>query len=153
MIELIVARGKKGEIGLDNKLLWNLPEDLKLFKEITEGKYVFMGRKTFDSIVDMIGKPLPNRTSLILTTQDLNDSLEVIKVSSFEEAVDVSGGDLVIIGGATIYNNLYQEADVIHISEVDFDGEADSFFNPDLSEFTLKEKKQYNGFLYTRYEK
>lgn len=153
MIELIVARGKQGQIGLENKLLWSLPEDMKLFKEITEGKYVFMGRKTYDSIIEILGKPLPNRTSLVLTSQDLDESIEVEKVSSFEEALYIAGGDIIIVGGGTIYNGLYKDADILHISEVDYDGPADTFFNPDLSEFTLKETKQYNGFLYTRYEK
>ena len=66
-LKMIVAFDKNKAIGLDNNLLWHLPEDLKLFKKLTSGNYVLMGRKTFESVFAIIGKPLPDRTSLIFT--------------------------------------------------------------------------------------
>ena len=72
MFSIIVAIGKNREIGKGNKLLWHIPEDLKNFKEITTGKTVIMGRKTFESI----GRPLPNRKNIVLSKNGDKESFE-----------------------------------------------------------------------------
>ena len=72
MFSIIVAIGKNSEIGKGNKLLWHIPEDLKNFKEITTGKTVIMGRKTFESI----GRPLPNRKNIVLSKNGDKESFE-----------------------------------------------------------------------------
>ena len=66
MIILIAAIGKNNSLGLDNKLLWHLPNDFKRFKELTSGNIILMGRKTFESLPDV----LPNRTHIIITKQE-----------------------------------------------------------------------------------
>lgn len=137
-ISLIVAYGKNGELGLKNKLLWHIPEDLKNFKKITNGKALFMGRNTYNSIFSYLNKPLQNRTSFVLTNNDLDYYDNVIGVDSFEEALEeaeLNGFDeLIIIGGASIYEKYFDYADFLYISEVDYEGEADCFFKHNLTE-------------------
>ena len=83
MITIIVAMGKNREIGADNQLLWHLPKDLKHFKELTSGHPIIMGRKTYESI----GKPLPNRTNIVISRK--NDWFEegILIVGSIKEAL------------------------------------------------------------------
>jgi dihydrofolate reductase len=128
-LSLIVAHGNNFELGLNNKLLWNIPEDLKNFKEITNGHHMIMGRKTYESI----GRPLPNRTSLILTRTDYDtsgyDNLHAF--NNIQDAINFAekAGDdeCFIIGGAEIYNRYFYDADKLYISEVDYNGPADAF--------------------------
>lgn len=128
---MIVAMGPKGEIGLDNKLLWHLSEDLKNFKKITTGKTIVMGRKTFESI----GKPLPNRTNIVLTKDAdlkipgvdiINDPLMAFDIALEQDDSDES--ELVVIGGAEVYKLYLPYAHKIYLTEVDYHGDADAFF-------------------------
>jgi dihydrofolate reductase len=80
----IVAMDRNGAIGKDNKLPWHLPEDLKFFKETTQGKIMIMGRKTFDSI----GRILPGRFHIVITRQNLkSENSNLLYVSSWDEAL------------------------------------------------------------------
>lgn len=129
IISSIVAVGKRNQIGLNNALPWHFSEDLKNFKRITKGHHLLMGRKTFESI----GKPLPGRISLVLT-RDSNWGFPGVKtVSSYEEAFEVaeaSGEDeLFIIGGASIYRDSLPYVERLYLSMVDYDGEADTYFD------------------------
>ena len=78
-VSIVVAIGKNGAIGKDGKLPWHIPEDLKRFKALTMGHPVVMGRKTFDSIVAVLGKPLPGRTNIVIT-RDQNWQYEGVLV-------------------------------------------------------------------------
>lgn len=135
LLSIIVAVSENGVIGLNNQLIWRLPDDLKRFKQLTLGHPIIMGRKTFESI----GKPLPGRQSIIIT-RDENFSFEgTIVVHSLEEAVDEakkSGADeAFIIGGGDIYNQVQDIAEKLYITEVHTDTEGDTFFKiqkPDL---------------------
>ena len=135
LLSIIVAVSENGVIGLNNQLIWRLPDDLKRFKQLTLGHPMIMGRKTFESI----GKPLPGRQSIIIT-RDENFSFEgTIVAHSLEEAVDEakkSGADeAFIIGGGDIYNQVQDIADKLYITEVHTDTEGDTFFKiqkPDL---------------------
>jgi dihydrofolate reductase len=135
LLSIIVAVSENGVIGLNNQLIWRLPDDLKRFKQLTLGHPIIMGRKTFESI----GKPLPGRQSIIIT-RDENFSFEgTIVAHSLEEAVDEakkSGADeAFIIGGGDIYNQVQDIADKLYITEVHTVTEGDTFFkieNPDL---------------------
>jgi len=135
LLSIIVAVSENGVIGLNNQLIWRLPDDLKRFKQLTLGHPMIMGRKTFESI----GKPLPGRQSIIIT-RDENFSFEgTIVAHSLEEAVDEakkSGADeAFIIGGGDIYNQVQDIADKLYITEVHTDTEGDAFFKiqkPDL---------------------
>jgi dihydrofolate reductase len=127
-ISLIVAMAQNGVIGRDNQLIWHLPNDLKQFKRLTTGHPIIMGRKTFESI----GKPLPNRTSIVVT-RSKNWTFEgVVVVNSVEEALVVArqtGTDEVfVIGGAEIYRLTLPIANKIYLTEVKADFEGDAHF-------------------------
>lgn len=128
IVSIIVGIGKNREIGLGNRLLWRLSEDLKNFKKITMGHCVIMGRKTHESI----GKPLPGRTNIVLT-QNIEYSLEGVEVvNSLEQAINLAKekGDeeAMIIGGEAIYKLALPMASKLYLSKVSFEGEADAFF-------------------------
>ena len=143
-ISMIVAYGKNWEIGLNNEMLWHISEDFKNFKTITSGHHILMGRKTFESI----GKPLPNRISIVLsnsgfkhegvhTFSDIQEAFNFARESAEEE--------LFIIGGANIYETLFPYVDKMYLSEVDFEGVADAFLKPiDFSTWDLAEEKSYD---------
>lgn len=100
MISLIVAVAENGVIGDRNALLWHISEDLRHFKTVTTGHPVIMGRKTFESL----GRPLPNRTNVVITRQEIEIPGCTV-VHSLEEAVALFPGDeeVFVIGGAQIY--------------------------------------------------
>jgi dihydrofolate reductase len=158
MISLIVAVAKNNAIGANNQLPWYLPEDLKRFKELTTGKVVIMGRKTFDSIVAKLGKPLPNRTSVVITRQaNLKVPEGVIIQSSLEDALRSYGGssEIFIIGGGEIYRQGIDLADRLYVTHINQAVEgADTFFpaiNPAVWRNTSTEKfSDYSFALYER---
>ncbi|WP_321312423.1 dihydrofolate reductase [Halarcobacter sp.] len=143
IISMIVAYGKNWEIGLNNQMLWHISEDFKNFKQITSGHHLLMGRKTFESI----GKPLPNRTSLVLS----NSGFEHEGVHTFNDVQEAfnfarknAEEELFIIGGANIYNTLFPYVDKMYLTEVDFEGEADAFLEEiDFTNWDLVEQKDY----------
>ncbi len=142
-ISMIVAYGKNWEIGLNNQMLWHISEDFKNFKKITSGHHILMGRKTFESI----GKPLPNRTSLVLSRSDFSYE-GVYTFNEVQKAFDFARQngeeELFIIGGANIYKELFSFVNKMYLSEVDFEGKADAFLEPiDFSSWDLIEKKEY----------
>jgi len=126
MITIIAAIGKNGELGKDNDLIWHLPNDLKRFKKITLGHHVIMGRKTFESL----GKPLPNRTTIIITRNSNYKVDNCIIVNSLEAALKVAEADPYpyILGGAEIYQQAIKIADSLDLTLVDANFEADAFF-------------------------
>lgn len=149
IISIIVAIGKNGELGKDNKLLWSLPEDLKLFKKMTTGHHMIIGRKTYESI----GKPLPNRISVVISSKNLSNQENLVYVKSLEEAVQFckSAGETetFIIGGGTIYKKSLEQnlVDRMYISQVDYSGPADTFFPKfDPTKYTLQKKEKHQTF-------
>lgn len=149
IVSMVVAMGPKREIGLHNKLLWHLPEDLKNFKKITTGKAVLMGRKTFESI----GKPLPNRKNIVLTRDEnfKKDGIDVIHdpMMAFDLALDYDDSEeseLMVIGGEEIFKIYLPYTQRIYLSEVDYEGPADAFF-PELDgEWKEIESQSFSGF-------
>ena len=126
LISHIVAMSCNRVIGVDNDLPWRLPNDLKFFKRNTLNKTILMGRKTFDSI----GKPLPKRRNIVLTRQaDLViDGCEV--VSSIRQAYELCKDDdeLMIIGGANLYEQTLDDVQRIYLTKVDCTLEGDAFY-------------------------
>lgn len=127
MTTIVVAMGEKNEIGNKNQLLWHLPKDLKHFKELTSGHPVIMGRKTYESI----GKPLPNRTNIVISRK--NDWFEegILIVGSIKEAVKFAkkiDEQIFILGGGTIYEQTIDLADKLEVTLVKAHLEADTFF-------------------------
>lgn len=133
-ISIIVAKSTNNVIGKDNQLIWRLSADLQLFKTHTSGHYIIMGRKTFESI----GKPLPNRTSIVITNNPEFSVPEGHFVAhSLEEAIQICIGkkldQVFIIGGAEIYRQAVPLADEILVTEVNAMLEGDVFF-PEINE-------------------
>ena len=127
MITLIAAIGKNNEIGFKNKMPWRLPEDMRHFVSYTMGKMLVMGYNTYESI----GKPLPGRRSIVITHRELPMSEDlVIPARSIEEALSLEQHypELVIIGGASVYNQVINIANKLVITHIDAEFKADTFF-------------------------
>lgn len=133
MLSIIVAVAKNNVIGKDNKLIWHLPEDLKRFKQITTGKTIIMGRRTFESL----GRVLPNRKHIVLCN-DMemnidNENVEVVKdIKDLDKYINSSEENFVI-GGATIYRLLMPYANKMYITKINEDFDGDAFF-PEIKE-------------------
>jgi dihydrofolate reductase len=132
IVSIIVAAAENGVIGRDNKLPWSLPDDLKYFRKVTEGKPVIMGRKTFESI----GRPLPNRVNIVLTTTYLD--LKSCKVaSSLPQAVTMAleskPAEVFLIGGRDVFAKALEQslADRIYLTRVHARVEGDVLL-PDI---------------------
>lgn len=127
MTTIVVAMGKNREIGVDNKLLWHLPKDLKHFKEITSGHPIVMGRKTYESI----GKPLPNRTNIVVSRKKDWFEEGILIVGSLKEALKFAkkiDENVFIIGGGNIYEQTIDLVDKLEVTLVDAELNADTFF-------------------------
>jgi len=138
MVTIIAAIAENNALGKDNDLIWHLPADLKRFKKVTSGHYILMGRNTFESI----GKPLPNRTSVIITRNTNYFKDGCLIANSLEDALELSVDEeeIFIIGGAQIYkyaieNNLADKLDITIVHE---SFEADVFF-PEIDTKIWKE--------------
>nr|AIA17419.1 Dihydrofolate reductase [uncultured bacterium] len=149
--------GKNRELGKGNTLLWHIPEDLKRFRTITNGHPCIMGRKTFESIVAILGKPLPNRTNIVVT-RDKNWTAEgAPSVQSMEDAIQLAkrkpgGEEVFIIGGGEIYALGISYADKLYLTLIDDSKEADSFFPEYAAAFKKKvyeEEKVHEGLKYS----
>jgi dihydrofolate reductase len=142
-------------IGKKNELLWHVPADLKRFKELTLGHPVIMGRKTFESILKILGKPLPGRTNIIVSRDYRPPYESVLVAHSLEEAFALAErenpGEIHIGGGAEIYHQALPYTDRLHLTLYDSDLEGDTFF-PEFSEdfFVVKEypTETYEGLTY-----
>lgn len=159
---LIAAKAKNNVIGKDNQLIWKLSADLKRFKNLTSGHYILMGRKTYESL----GKPLPNRTHIIVSR---NPGFSVAEghyvFSSVEEAFiycnKIGVDNLFIIGGGQIYRDTINLCDKLEITEVEAEPEGDTFFpeidceiwtETERESFPADEKNEY-PFSFVTYEK
>lgn len=159
MFSIIVAIGKNSEIGKGNKLLWHIPEDLKNFKEITTGKTVIMGRKTFESI----GRPLPNRKNIVLSKNGDKESFEQKGIELYQNLESLiedyknSEEEIFIIGGEQIYREFMQKGLVrrLYISYIEFsDSEADAYFPEiDYNNWRIIKEKNYDNWKFCMYEK
>ncbi|MDJ0759871.1 MAG: dihydrofolate reductase [Woeseiaceae bacterium] len=130
MISIVVAASKNGVIGVDGDLPWRLPDDLRYFKELTTGKPVIMGRKTYESI----GRPLPNRLNIVITRDPAFDAPGCNVAPSPGDALRLAGdaSEVMVIGGGTIYEAFADSADRIYLTRVHTDIDGDVFFeSPD----------------------
>lgn len=126
LCSIVVAIAQNGVMGNGNQLPWHLPDDLRRFKELTMGKPMVMGRKTFDSI----GRPLPGRTTIVVTR---NKDLKIagcVVVNSLGEALNAAGDvpEVVIVGGAELYKHALPQVDLIHLTRVHANVPGDTFF-------------------------
>jgi dihydrofolate reductase len=145
MVSLVVAAAENGVIGRQGQLPWHLPADLKHFKELTLGRPVVMGRRTFDSI----GRPLPSRANIVLTAHPgWVAPAGVLVAHSLSEALTLAaaqpgGDDICVIGGGEIYRQALPGAAVVHLTEVHTTvPDGDAFF-PDLSPTEWREETRH----------
>ena len=141
MVSVIVAVAENGVIGDKNTLLWHISEDLRNFKRVTSGHPVVMGRKTYDSL----GRPLPNRTNVVITRQNIEiDGCEV--VHSLEEALSKFSAEeeVFVIGGAQIYAEALPIADRFYLTRVHHAYEGDTSFPAwNENEWSLVESERF----------
>ncbi|HZW68759.1 MAG TPA: dihydrofolate reductase [Pseudogracilibacillus sp.] len=130
MISLLVAMDKNNVIGKDNDLPWYLPRDLKFFKELTIERNVIMGRKTYDSI----GKPLPNRRNIVITSKDIEFPEGVEVVDSLEGIYELNEKhpeeEWFVIGGGEIFRQILAKSDRLYITKIEESFDGDTFFPP-----------------------
>lgn len=123
-IAFVVAAASNGVIGADNRLPWHLPADLRHFKQVTLGKPVVMGRRTFESI----GRPLPGRTNIVISRAPGYAAPGCVVVDSVEQALAAAGDsdEIMIIGGAALYATCLPRATRIYLTRIhhDFAGDA-----------------------------
>lgn len=129
LLSAIVAMDENRAIGHQNRLPWHLPADLKHFKSLTTGHAILMGRKTFESI----GKPLPNRTNIILTRDPNYQVPGCITVTSIDNAIQEALSlhqqhEIFIIGGAEIFQQLLPRIQQLYLTIVHHKFDADTFF-------------------------
>lgn len=160
MTTIVVAMGRNNEIGADNQLLWHLPKDLKRFKEITSGHPIIMGRKTYESI----GKPLPNRTNIVISRKTDWFEEGILIVGSIKEAIKFAkkiDENIFILGGGNIYEQTIDLADKLEVTLVDAELKADTFFPKiDLKKWQKteelcheKDEKNNYNFCFQTFEK
>jgi dihydrofolate reductase len=134
-VSIIVAIGENHAIGKSNQLLWHMPNDLKHFKDITSGRTIIMGRKTFDSV----GKPLPRRRNIVVTRQDITiPGCEVVKSIEDGLALCKDEDEVFIGGGAEIYKLAMHLTDRIYLTIIHKSFDADTFF-PEIDKNEWKE--------------
>jgi len=137
-VSIIVAIGENHAIGKNNQLLWHMPNDLKHFKDITSGRTIIMGRKTFDSV----GKPLPRRRNIVVTRQDITiPGCEVVKSIEDGLALCKDEDEVFIGGGAEIYKLAMHLTDRIYLTIIHKSFDADTFF-PEIDKTEWKEVKR-----------
>ncbi len=134
-LSTIVAIDKKRGIGKDNKLLCHISDDLKRFKKITTGHTIIMGNTTFESI----GKPLPNRTNIVVAFDKSYKAEGCLVFNNLDEAIskalEMETEEVFITGGASIYKQTIDKVDRLYLTIVDEEFEADTFF-PEYKQFT-----------------
>ena len=149
-ISLIAAISENRALGKDNQLIFKIPEDMKRFKELTSGHPIIMGRKTHESI----GRPLPNRTNIVITRDKQFKASGCGIVNSIEDAIKaaerIEKEEIFVIGGGQIYSQAIKFADKLYLTLVEGEYEADTFF-PDYSDFKKvvhEESHQSAGYKY-----
>lgn len=154
---MIAAMSQNRVIGVENRLPWRIPEDLKRFKEITLGHPVIMGRNTFESI----GRPLPGRKNIVLTRQPHLQLSGVDVVSTLDQAInlakDTQAREIFIIGGAQIYQLGLSRCKKLYLTIIEQEIQGDAFF-PEIpweqyKEISLEKRNQPIPFRFLTLEK
>ena len=148
-ISLIAAIGKNNELGKNNSLIWSLPGDMKFFRETTINHTIIMGYNTYLSI----GKPLPKRRNIVLTSKNININ-DIVVYHNIDDLLkkEISNDEVFIIGGASIYNSFYSLANKMYLTLIDAEEkDADTYFpniNNDEWKQTLLLENEDNGIKY-----
>lgn len=156
MLSLIAAVAQNNCIGMKNKIPWNIPEDFQFFKKTTLGKTCVMGQTTFESILGYIGKPLPGRKTVVMTSnKEYRAPAGVMIYNSLEDMfAQLKNEDIFICGGASIYKQTIDQVDTLYITEIHQTIDGDAFFptiNKNIWQETTREN--HDGFSFVTYEK
>ncbi|MPM36089.1 Dihydrofolate reductase [bioreactor metagenome] len=159
-INLIYARADNGVIGKDGTMPWHLPEDLAHFKELTHGRPVIMGRKTWDSLPERF-RPLPDRTNIVVTRQEVWQDEGAKPATSLEDALQIasqSADTAWVMGGAQIYAQALPLAQRVEVTEIHRNFEGDVFaptLGPEWKETARSNGVGANGipFSFVTYER
>lgn len=141
MFSIIVAVSRNRVIGKNGDIPWYLPDDLKRFAKITKGHTVIMGRKTYESIIEKLGKPLPDRKSVVITSQHNFDAPGCVVLQSVDEAIHIFSkrdDEIFVIGGSEIYKQFMPITEKLYVTEVNVECDGDAFFpNYDHKEWNI----------------
>ncbi len=155
-ISLVVACADNNVIGVNNAMPWHIPEDFQHFKAITLGKPCIMGRKTFESILAQLGKPLPGRVNIVVSRRNYQHP-GALTCKDLEEAIDqarkTGTEEICIIGGAQIYEQALPLANKIHLTRVHQSPEGDAFFPEPGKEWVEQSRDERAGFSFLIYVK
>lgn len=154
---LVAAVAQNGVIGSHNALPWYIPEDLKHFKQVTVGKTVLMGKNTFDSVMNRLKKPLPDRTNVVITRQmDWQAPTGVLVYHSIEDALEglKDKDEVMVAGGGQIFSQLIDKADKLILTEVHKEVDGDVLF-PKVDKSVWKEisREDHEEFSFVEYGK
>jgi dihydrofolate reductase len=163
LVSLVVAAAANGVIGRENRMPWHLPEDLAHFKRLTLGHPVVMGRKTYESVVATLGKPLPGRTNIVVTRQAGFEAPGCIVSPSLDAALAAAREteEVFVIGGAEIYRLALERADRVYLTRIHAAFEGDTTF-PALDPAYWRETAREDhppagartlGFAFLRYDR
>lgn len=145
-VVLVAAVARNGVIGNGPDIPWRVPGEQRLFKELTLGHTLVMGRTTYDSI----GRPLPGRTTIVLTRTPGRSAEGVLVASSVEEALALAGtlpGDVMVAGGAQVYDALLPHADAMVMSEIDLEPAGDVLFpSYDAAGWRETDREHHDGY-------
>nr|WP_239638856.1 MULTISPECIES: dihydrofolate reductase [Halorubrum] len=165
VLVLVAAVAENGVIGGDDRMPWHYPADLAHFKRLTTGHPVIVGRKTYEGIADRIGGPLPDRTSVVLTTRQIDDADlpdGAVVAGGVEEALDRAAADaaergvdaVYVIGGATVYEAYVERADRMVITEIPERPAGDTRFPEwDADAWTERERETDGDLAFVTYER
>lgn len=150
-VTLIAAVTRNGVIGRDNDLVWRDRDDLQRFKRLTMGHVLVMGRKCYDSI----GRPLPGRTTIVVTRQPDWSADGVTVAHSLDEALKLADGkEVYVAGGGEIYTQALPLADRLELTEVDLDADGDVHFpDVDWSDWRETAREQRDGYAWVGYDR
>lgn len=148
----VVAMAADRAIGINQSIPWRLPEDMKLFKRLTMGHPILMGRKTWESL----GRPLPGRQNIVLTRDTSFTAEGATVIHSVDEltGLELMDSEIMVIGGAQIYAHLLPKMQKLYVSEVQGEYAADTWF-PEFAHHFLRSTpvEQFDGFRLVLYEK
>ncbi len=158
VISLIAAAADNNVIGINNQMPWHIAEDFKHFKEITMGKPCIMGRKTFESILESLGKPLPGRVNIVVSRSNFQHG-GALTCQNLAEAIDqaskTGSNEVCIVGGAQIYAQAIEQgiADRIYLTRVHTAPKGDAFFPALGPEWVEQDRDEREGFTFLTYGK
>ncbi len=158
-VVLVAAVARNGIIGDSGGMPWHYPADLAHFKEVTMGHPVIMGRRTYESIAAALDGPLPGRTTVVLSTRDLDLPEGAVLAGSGEEALalagDAPGGDTVYVaGGGSVYEQFLDRADRMVLTEIPESPEGDTRFPEwDKEEWAERKRREEGELAFVTYER